>query len=200
VQPSDWGPLVASTPIMFGSTAAQYGLTPDVAYYVASTPQKHIDAKTGSATYTFQISTKWIQPLSPGNVPIQGPSGSPGPIVALSNPGGPVDLEWGPIQPVSQLGSQQLTSGKLVRNGDGSVTIWIGPTLPHGVPETNWLPTPSKAYYSNIYPNVAVPTLIRPMIRMYYPTPGSNTEASILPPPNGSMGATYVFPAIQQAN
>jgi Protein of unknown function (DUF1214) len=200
VQPSDWGPLVASTPIMFGSTAAQYGLSPDVAYYVASTPQKHIDAKTGSATYTFQISTKWIQPLSPGNVPIQGSGGSPGPIVALSNPGGPVDLEWGPIQPVSQLGSQQLTSGKLVRNGDGSVTIWIGPKLPPDAPETNWLPTPSTPYYSNIYPGVSVPTLIRPMIRMYYPTPGSNTEASILPPPNGSMGATYVFPAIQEAN
>ena len=37
-----------------------------------------------------------------------------------------------------------------------------------------------------------------PLIRTYYPTPGSNTQASILPPPNGSMGATYVFPAIQQ--
>jgi hypothetical protein len=199
VKPSAWGPLVASTPIMFGSTAAHYGLTPDVAYYVATTPTRHIDAATRSATYSFQISTKWIQPLSPGNVPIQGSKGTPGSVVALSNPGGPVDLQWGPVQPVSQLGSQQLTSGKLVRNSDGSVTIWIGPT-PGGAPETNWIPTPSTAYYSTIYPNVSVPTLIRPMIRMYYPTPGSNAEASILPPPDGSMGATYVFPSIQEVN
>ena len=43
-------------------------------------------------------------------------------------------------------------------------------------------------------------TLIRPLIRIYYPTPGSNTQASILPPPNGSMQATYLFPAIQKVN
>jgi hypothetical protein len=200
VKPSAWGRLVASTPIIFGSTAARYGLTPDVPYFVATTPTGRIDARTRSATYSFQVSTKWIQPLSPGNVPIQGSKGSPGPNVKLSNPGGPVDLQWGPIQPVSQLGSQQLTSGKLVRNSDGSVTIWIGPTLPPGASETNWIPTPSTTYYSAIYPNVSVPTLIRPMIRMYYPTPGSNTEASILPPPDGSMGATYVFPSIQEVN
>ena len=43
-----------------------------------------------------------------------------------------------------------------------------------------------------------MPTAILPIIRIYYPAPGSNTQASILPPPNGSMGATYVFPAPQQ--
>ena len=36
-------------------------------------------------------------------------------------------------------------------------------------------------------------TQIRPIVRIYYPAPGSNTDASILPRPNGSMGATYVF-------
>ncbi len=200
VKPSAWGAVVASMPIMFGSTAAQYGLKPDVPYYVAMALKRHLDDKTGSATYSFQISTKWLQDLSPGNVPIQGSKGTPGAIVALSNPGGPVNLQWGPTQPVTQLGSQQMTSGKLVRNSDGSVTIWIGPRLPEGAPATNWIPTPSSAYYSTLYPGVSVPTLIRPMIRMYYPTPPSNTEASILPPPNGSMGATYVFPTLQQVN
>ena len=72
--------------------------------------------------------------------------------VRLSNPGGAVNLEWGLIQPVSQLGSQQLTSGKLVKNANGSVTIWIAPRLPTGAPATNWLPSPSKKYYSTIYP------------------------------------------------
>jgi hypothetical protein len=42
-----------------------------------------------------------------------------------------------------------------------------------------------------------VPTQIRLMMRIYYAAPGSDTQASILPPPNGSMAATYVFPALQ---
>ena len=204
VLPSAWGPLSASTPILFGSNAAQYGLKPGVPYYVATTPKRNIDPKSKSTTYSFKVSTIWRQQLSPDNVPEQGtcPANSttcgPGPIVQLTNPGGPVSLQWGPIQPVSQLGSQQLTSGKLAKNPDGSVTIWIGPTLPAGAPATNWIPTPSSAYYAGIYPTVTspIPTKIRPLIRIYYPTPGSNTQASILPPPNGSMGATYVFPPL----
>jgi len=47
---------------------------------------------------------------------------------SFQNLGGAVNLQWGPIQPVSQLGSQQLASGKLARNNDGSVTIWIAPS------------------------------------------------------------------------
>lgn len=199
VEPSSWAPLIASSPVLFGATAAQYGLTPGVPYYVRSTPTKETDPTTGTTTYTFQISTLWKQSLSAGNVPIQN-SGTPGPVVNLSNPGGAVNLEWGPIQPVSQLGSQQLTSGKLVKNADGSVTIWIAPKLPAGAPATNWLPSPSTAYYATIYPGSKVSTQIRPLIRIYYPTPGSNTQASILPPPNGSMQATYLFPAIQKVN
>ena len=93
-----------------------------------------------------------------------------------------------------------MTSGKLVKNADGSVTIWIAPTLPPGAPATNWLPTPSSQYYASIYPGVAVPTQIRPLIRIYYPTPGSSTQASILPPPGQPSGATYVFPVLQQVN
>ncbi len=197
VNPSAWGPLVASTPILFGSTAAQYGLTPGVPYYVATTPTRKVDPKTKSTTYSFKVSTKWLQKLSAANVPIQY-SGTPGSVAHLINPGGPVNLQWGPIQPVSQLGSQQLTSGKLAKNPDGSVTIWIAPTLPQGAPATNWIPTPSTTYYASLYPGVSVPTTIRPIMRIYYPEPGSNTQASILPPPNGSMGATYVFPALQR--
>ena len=135
-------------------------------------------------------------------MPIQD-TGTAGPVVNLSNPGGAVNLQWGPVQPVSQLGSQQLTSGKLAENANGSVTIWIAPTLPAGAPATNWIPTPSTAYYASIYPGQPVPTQIRPMIRIYYPTPGSDTQASILPPPsplpppNQSLNASYVFPALQ---
>jgi hypothetical protein len=203
VQGSDWGPLIASTPILFGSTAAQYGLTPGVPYYVATTPTEHTDRATNATTYAFKVSTIWKQQLSTANVPIQGDqsdTGTPGAIVQLTNPGGPINLQWGPIQPVSQLGSQQLTSGKLVKNADGSVTIWIAPTLPPGAPATNWLPTPSSEYYASIYPGVAVPTQIRPLIRIYYPTPGSSTQASILPPPGQPSGTTYVFPVLQKVN
>ncbi len=204
VKPSPWGPLVASTPILFGQTAAQYGLTPGVPYYVATTPKRKIDPKTKSTTYSFKVSTKWLQQLSADNVPIQG-TGNPGrPFVNLTNPGGTVNLQWGPIQPVSQLGSQQLTSGKLAKNADGSVTIWIAPTLPARTPATNWIPTPSTAYYAPLYPGITVPTTIRPMIRVYYPTPGSDTQPSILPPPSPlpppfqKRDATYVFPALQK--
>ncbi len=167
-------------------------------------PQRHptenpaeLDRSAGP-TYSFQISTQWRQALSLDDVPIQ-LSGEPGTVVQLSNPGGPVNLQWGPIQPVSQLGSQQLTFGKLVQNPDGSVTIWIGPKPPDGAPATNWIPTPSNVYYAAIYgPQVSVTPASLPIIRIYYPAPGSDTQASILPPPNGSMGATYVFPALQQ--
>lgn len=41
---------------------------------------------------------------------------------------------------------------------------------------------------------------VRRFLSLYYPAPASNTQASILPPPNGSMGATYVFPALQQVS
>ena len=207
VEPSAWGPLIASSPILFGSTAAQYGLTPGVPYYVATKPTQQTDPNTNTTTYSFQVSTQWRQDVSSGDVPIQGvgstPSAGHGPIVQLQNPGGAVNLQWGPVQPVSQLGSQQLASGKLVKNADGSVTIWIGPTLPAGAPATNWIPTPSAAYYQSIYQGdpeakQPMPTNIRPLIRIYYPTPGSNTQASILPPPNGPLGATYVFPRLQQ--
>jgi hypothetical protein len=206
VEPSAWGPIVLSTPILFGPTAAQYGLTPGVPYYVATTPTSNIDPKTKSTTYSFKVSTQWLQELSAATpptlpVPIQFSDGKPGPFSNLTNAGGTVNLQWGPIQPVSQLGSQQLTSGKLAKDPDGSVTIWIAPTLaslPAGAPATNWIPTPSTAYYATLYPGVSVSTQIQPITRIYYPAPGSNTQASILPPPNGSMGATYVYPPLQQ--
>jgi hypothetical protein len=201
VEPSAWGPLVANTPILFGPTAAQYGLTPGLPYYVATTPTSNIDPKTKSTTYSFKVSTQWLQELSAATsstlpVPIQF-SGTHGPFVNLTNPGGTVDLQWGPIQPVSQLGSQQLTSRKLAKNPDGSVTIWIAPKLPPEAPATNWIPTPSTAYYEPLYPGVTVSTQIQLITRIYYPAPGSNTQASILPPPNGSMVATYVYPPLQ---
>ena len=79
VKPSAWGPLVASTPILFGPTAAQYGLTPGVPYYVATTPRRKIDPNTKSTTYSFKVSTKWLQQLSADNVPIQD-TGTPGPV------------------------------------------------------------------------------------------------------------------------
>jgi hypothetical protein len=197
-----WGPLLASTPVLFGPTAAQYGLTPSTPYYLVKDATKN----NADGTYSFQVSSEWKQDLDPstnsnGAVPIQGASGNPGLTVQLQDPGGAVNLEWGPIQPVSQLGSQQLTSGRLAKNADGSVTIWIAPTLPAGAPATNWIPTPSTAYYDGIYgpQNPAMQTKIRPLIRIYYPTPG-NTPPSILPPPNGRLQATYVFPKLEQVN
>ena len=206
VKPSPWGPLLASTPVLFGPTAAQYGLTLGLPYYLVKDATQNPDG-----TYSFQVSTQWQQDVSApppsgvgGDVPIQGANGTAGSIVQLQDPGGAVNLQFGPIQPVSQLGSQQLTSGRLARNNDGSVTIWIAPTLPSGAAATNWIPTPSAAYYESIYKDdpqatQPMPTNIRPLIRIYYPTPG-NTPPSILPPPNGQLQATYVFPNLEKVN
>jgi Protein of unknown function (DUF1214) len=134
-----WGTLVASTPILFGGDAAAYGLTPNTVYYAASAPTPNAD----QTTYTFQISAKWLQPLSGGDVPIQGPGGNPGPVVDLLSPAGAGALDYGMVKPVAQLGSSQLAANQLARNADGSLTMWFGPTLPAGAPPSNWIPTPN---------------------------------------------------------
>ena len=85
VKAPNWGTLVASTPILFGGDATAYGLTPNTVYYVASAPTPNAD----QTTYTFQISTQWLQKLSAEpTVPIQGPGGNPGPVVDLLSPAG----------------------------------------------------------------------------------------------------------------
>jgi len=193
-----WGTLQASTPILFGANAAEYGLKPNTVYYVASTPTATVNPSTGQTSYSFQISQQWIQDLSTDNVPIQY-SGAPGSIVDLQ--AGTDPLTYGVVQPVSQLSSEQLTSGQLALNADGSLTIWFGPgpTPPAGAPASNWIPTPSTAYFSTLYPGVNVSTSLQILLRMYYPTPG-NTPPSILPYGSGSSGLpeSYIPPALVQ--
>lgn len=122
-------------------------------------------ATTGLNGVPLRTLPSWITPRSGARTRYRNPSypqaqtlaqfkplglTASGPIVQLTNPGGKVDLEWGSIQPVSQLGSQQLMSGKLAKNADGLVTLWIGPKLPACAPATNWIPTPSTAYYQTM--------------------------------------------------
>jgi hypothetical protein len=195
VSAPNWGTLVASTPILFGENATAYGLTPGTVYYVASVPTANAD----NTTYTFQISEQWLQPLSAGNVPIQGPGGEPGPIVDLTSPVGAGALTYGMVKPVTQLGSSQLAANQLERNADGSLTMWFGPTRPAGAPASNWIPTPSTAYYSTLYPNTDVSTAFQLTLRMYYPTPG-NEPPSILPCTQACarlLHESYIPPAVQ---
>jgi hypothetical protein len=84
------------------------------------------------------------------------------------------------VKPVAQLGSSQLVAGQLVRNADGSLTLWLGPTLPAGAPASNWIPTPSSEFYGALYGIAEVSTAFQVTLRMYYPTPG-NEPPSILP-------------------
>ncbi len=195
-----WGNLTASTPILFGANAAQYGLTPNTLYYVAGSPTTSVDPTTGQTVYSFQISTQWIQTLSPQNVPIQY-SGGPGPIVPLQSQAGAGPLTYGMVKPVSQLGSDQLSAGQLTLNPDGTLTLWFSPSLPSGVPASNWIPTPSSAYFSSIYPNQTVNTNLQILLRMYYPTPG-NTPPSILPYQKGRtrLPESYIPPTLQLVN
>lgn len=190
-----WGPIDQSTPMIFGSTAAQYGLQPSVVYYAASVP-----TQPTASTYAFTLSRTWLQQLSPGGVPIQqsasvgGSAGATVDLIAGASP-----LTFGLVQPVSQLGSDQLNAGNLATNSDGSVTIWISPTLPAGAAASNWIPTPSTAYHQSLYgASSNVSTSIQAMIRMYYPTPG-DTPPSILPL-NSQVSTTYVLPALVNRN
>jgi hypothetical protein len=198
-----WGPIVASTPILFGANAASYGLQPNTVYYVANTPKQAVDPVTHETTYSFQISSQWIQTLSTANppVPIQD-SGQAGQIVPLQQPAsGAGPLAYGLVKPVAQLGSAQLSAGQLTLNADGSLTLWFGPSLPAGAPASNWIPTPSTAYFNAIYPNETVSTNLQIILRMYYPTPG-NDPTSILPYQSGSeqLPESYNPSALEQVS
>ena len=83
-----------------------------------------------------------------------------------------------------------------MKNGDGSLTIWLSPTLPDGVPATNWIPTPSSSYYNALYgSSPAISTTLQVILRSYYPTPG-NQPPSILPYTAGNLPESYIPPAI----
>jgi hypothetical protein len=189
VRAPNWGTLVASTPILFGGDTSAYGLAANKVYYVANTPSTNAD----HTTYTFQISEQWLQTLSPGNVPIQGPGGQPGPIVDLLSPSQAGALNYGVVKPVTQLGSSQLAANQLARNADGSLTLWFGPMLPAEAPASNWIPTPSTAYYGTLYPSTQVSTAFQLTLRMYYPTPG-NEPPSILPCTQAELCGGTVLP------
>jgi hypothetical protein len=193
----DWGTLKASTPILFGANAPAFGLTAGTVYYVAGTPVAGVDPASGKATFSLQVSAQWIQTLSAGNVPIQN-SGGPGPISSLMQPPASAGaLMYGPIKPVSQLGSAELCAGQLALNADGSLTLWLSPSLPPNVSPSNWIPSPSTAYFQMVYPGKTVSTALQVILRMYYPTPG-NMPPSILPYSAGSqdLKESYVPPAL----
>jgi hypothetical protein len=204
VSAPNWGTLEESTPILFGGDATAYGLTPNTVYYVASAPTSNAD----QTAYTFQVSTQWLQPLSLDTktntyVPIQGPpgpgQGQSGPIVQLLSTAGAGALTYGMVQPVTQLGSAQLGANQLALNADGSLTLWFGPTLPAGAPASNWVPTPSTAYYSTLYPGYSMSTAFQLTLRMYYPTPG-NEPPSILPYTQGGVQVlpeSYIPPRVE---
>ncbi len=194
VKAPDWGTLVASAPILFGSNASAYGLSPSTVYYVASAPVANAD----NTEYTFQVATQWIQKLSTGSVPIQGPDGTAGPIVHLLSPVSAPALTYGMVKPVTQLGSSQLAADQLTKNADGSLTLWFGPTLPKNAPVSNWIPTPSTGYYKPIY-GKGVSTQFQLTLRMYYPTPG-NEPPSILPCTqkcDPALPESYIPPAVE---
>lgn len=194
----NWGKLVASTPILFGgSAAAGCGLAPGAVYFVAADPVQ-ATGPGGVATYTFPLSAQWEQELSADDVPIQYSGQALGPVGLSCNAG--TDFSWGMVKPVSQLGSSELEDEKLVKNGDGSLTIYIGPTPPAD-PDLlpNWIPTPSTSYYEGIYgAGSNVSTTLQVILRSYYPTPG-NQPPSILPYTAGNLTESYIPPAIVTA-
>jgi hypothetical protein len=188
---TDYALMQASAPVFFsGSAAASYGLTEGQPYYMVADPTTGTSGTNPSIT--FQVSPVWQQTLSANNVPIQF-SGAAGPVVDLLAGSG--SFQWGPIQSVSQLGSQQITSGLMEPNSDGSYTIWVATTLPAGADPHNWIPTPSSTYYDSIYGNPNVNTGIRLLMRMYYPAPGCPGPSILLC--GAAKDASYVFPLVE---
>jgi hypothetical protein len=172
-------------------------LATNTVYYVANTPNNNPDG-----TFAFQISSQWVQDLSKGNVPIQN-SGHAGSIVELLAPAAPAPLTYGPVKPVTQLGSDQLAANQMATNSDGSLTLWFGPKPPPGVPMSNWIPTPNTNYYNTIYAT-NVSTAFQLTLRMYYPRPG-NEPPSILMctegcsfTDSGWTNSSYVPPLVEQ--
>ncbi|QDV32319.1 DUF1214 domain-containing protein [Tautonia plasticadhaerens] len=196
VRPPSWGALAASTPVLFGEGATALGLEPGEVYYVAGAPVATVDPATGETTYAIQVSNQWIPDLSPANVPIQN-SGGPGAIVDLQEEASPGPVAYGVVKPVSQLGSEQRSAGQLALNADGSLTLWFGPSLPPGVAASNWIPTPSAAFFGSLYPGRTVSTALQIIMWMYDPTPGDQPP-SILPDDRGTtrLPESYIPPSL----
>jgi hypothetical protein len=171
--------LIASSPVLFGAAASEYGLQSDVPYYIVKTPTTNSDG-----TVTFSVSDKWLQRLStaegdPGT-PVQF-SGQAGPTMSLKK--GASKLTYGFVQPVSQLGSSEVAKNMLKKNADGTYTIWFAPTLPAGAFKSNWIPTPSQAYLKALYPGQQVNSTFWPIFRIYAAQPADlpSKPPSILP-------------------
>ena len=194
VKNTKWSKLEAAAPVFFSKSA--YGLKANTAYFLTKDPKVSSNGKQ----LTITVAKKWKQSISSGKVPIQA-SGKATKAVDLKSASGTISMKWGPIQSVSQLGSQQIEDGMMKKNADGSITIWVGPTLPAGADPHNWIPTASTGYYNGIYGSGSnVNTDIRLMMRMYYPAPGW-PGPSVLPLTNPNTGVTeaassYQFPLV----
>jgi hypothetical protein len=207
--------LTESTAIMFEgdlNVLKDYGLVSGKAYYIIAPPVTSISDVNGKALYTFSISETWQQDLSIAagdtGTPIQN-TGKAGPLKVLQS--NTSALKFKIIQPVVQLGSEEIKSKQLQQNLDGSYTLWLAPSLdslPKGVEASNWIPTPSTEYLQSIYgKDTPLNTTIQPIIRIYSAQPGNKPpsilpcKASIdcVPPMSRATGyASYLFPLIKK--
>ena len=85
-----------------------------------------------------------VNDMSDGNFQIQGPKGTPGPIVNLQSPADAGALNYGMVKPVTQRGASELGADLLTKEADGSLTLWFGRRLPGGAPAANRIPTPVR--------------------------------------------------------
>ena len=157
-----------------------------------------MDGAGGRTRRPFQLAARRLQTIPDAKVPVQY-SGQAGAVTDLTCNSG-AGLSFGMLKPVSQLGSSELEDGRLKKNSDGSLTIWLAPQLPAGVPATNWIPTPSTAYYDGLYgAGSGISTQLQVILRSYYPSPG-NEPPSMLPYTIGTpMAQTYIPPAVVPA-
>jgi hypothetical protein len=90
-----------------------------------------------------------------------------------------------------------VASTPILFGGDTSAYGWFGPALPAGAPASNWIPTPSAAYYGTLYPET-VSTQFQLTLRMYYPTPGDSPpsvlKCTVCTPP---LAESYIPPVVE---
>lgn len=104
----------------------------------------------------------------------------------------------------NDLGKYEVASYTpgLVMDADGGVTIYIGQTLPDGVPEANWLPVRDQDFnvMLRVYgvvagSSVALNTYVPPAVVPYVPTPSTTTTTvatSTTTATTGGIAATPV--------
>jgi len=189
-KPVNWNVGTAKgTALLTGSTLNVSGLKDNTIYYI----EEAKDITSGN-NLLLTLSETYNSKYARNGVPIGG-EGSPGEPVSISgSPGSSIEFGW--INPVSQLGSSQLngvssSNPTLAVESDGSIRLSLTNLAPTSDTQ-NWLPTPLVTGDQASNTKAASEFLV--MARYYQPT--TVDGETILAATDSS--SLYVPPAIER--